>query len=1336
MRNRTVAVFVTLLLAVFFAAGLPTHSNTADLSQPVGVSTKRLLPDYQPPTKHDAAAVASQTASSVGSPVSESLSLNVARRNHTATALADGRVIIIGGDNQDGVVGEAEMLDPASQTIAAAARPLVPRTRHAATLLADGRLLVTGGANEAGLLNSTEIFNPQTGSFSDGPRLQRARAGHSATLLENGKVLIAGGQADGTAEIFDPATNQASLLNTKMNVARQGHSAILLGDGNVLLTGGEAAGGHNLESAEVFNAKALSFYSTGSPMMIRRSHPTLRALPDGKVQVIGGDYDGTMEIYDPASGRFAAAAHLVPTADMFPATQMLSAQTRAGFIDSISYRDPNVKRLTTQSLQDTVAAFKKQVGRSQYAAAEVVGLHQAVVVGGVDDDHNYVRSALVLKSSAANVSTDKIVYLPGKAPVITGTGWQPLERLTIIRQEARLSHKRTTLQAVADEQGNFISPALTLADYQPWTTYTLTARGQSSGQIAQTTYYDAPPPGREKETFPKNLDYDFPISLRDGSTEVEAGLLRWRVTSPLTTQSRSNDVTAMATCSTVAGADFSINPSFSTIINQPCLGISGNPCGMGDVELTDGCFAFSGAFHGSASPFKFSVDQNFTAHAAFDLVLLGSLSFEQDLFAIPGLGIDFDIADIVKGDVGVVVKAKIEINLTTATKLTTSVDLTEGYEVGFDSSKNPAFFKTEKTPATSSADVTLTELGEGDAKVKLGPNLGMSLTVFDQDVGSANFGVFGFVQAIVKPTKATGSCKAGTVDLNAGVDVDADFDVASILTDSASVTLFSVEIPGFPKTFHFGTDSTPPTISNVPNIQGTTDPGTCSTTATFSPTFDDDCSGVDNGTVSVSPASGSTFPKGVTTVNISVKDQSGNLATSSFTVTVLDQAPPVLTLPSNITQGTDPNLCSAVVNYTATALDNCDGALAPSCAPPSGSHFFKGVTTVNCSAVDSSSNSSGTQSFTVTVNDTQNPTITCPNITHGTDPDVCKAVVTVAPVASDNCPNVGTPTCTPASGSTFQKGTTDVSCTVTDASSNPGSCAFTVTVNDTQAPKIACGSVAGQSANADSTCQAPVPDVRGLVQAQSLDNCTATASLTVSQSPVQGSMVSGAGAHPIDVTVTDAANNSTHCTVPFTVFDITPPTITCPADVISVAHASCPIGVSNVVTFANATVTDNCPGATFVCNPPSGATFPVGITSVTCTATDSSGNTAQCTFSVTAFSFCLQDETSPGNVVLVNALTGDFSFCCGGVPIASGRGILTTHGCIGTIDAGKGDRQVHIQWDTSANNGLGEGTAYVQKLSNKTICQITDKNMANNSCQCSSPAPPASPRKPPKQRTF
>jgi hypothetical protein len=117
------------------------------------------------------------------------------------------------------------------------------------------------------------------------------------------------------------------------------------------------------------------------------------------------------------------------------------------------------------------------------------------------------------------------------------------------------------------------------------------------------------------------------------------------------------------------------------------------------------------------------------------------------------------------------------------------------------------------------------------------------------------------------------------------------------------------------------------------------------------------------------------------------------------------------------------------------------------------------------------------------------------------------------------------------------------------------------------------------------------------------------------------------------------------------------------------------------------------------------------------------------------FSACLQDDSQAGNVVLFNVQTGDFSFCCGGVPIASGRGTLTVKGCSGSIDATKGDRQVHIQWDTGANNGNGAGTAFVRKLSNKVVCQITDRNMSNNTCQCSS-APAMTPRKPPKEKPL
>src|SRR5262249_14370205 len=216
------------------------------------------------------------------------LSLNVARRNHTATALPDGRVIIIGGDNLDGAVREAEILDPSSRTVALVGALQTARTQHAATLLPDGRVLVTGGAGQQGSLDSSEIFDPGTYSFAPGPRLNLARAGHTATVLQDRTVWIAGGEADRTAELFDPATNRFTLLQGRMAERRWAHSAILLRDGNVLLAGGRENAEHSTESAEIFDTGSLSF-SHVEPMILPRARPALRLLHDGKVQDVGGD---------------------------------------------------------------------------------------------------------------------------------------------------------------------------------------------------------------------------------------------------------------------------------------------------------------------------------------------------------------------------------------------------------------------------------------------------------------------------------------------------------------------------------------------------------------------------------------------------------------------------------------------------------------------------------------------------------------------------------------------------------------------------------------------------------------------------------------------------------------------------------------------------------------------------------------------------------------------------------------------------------------------------------------------------------------------------------------
>ncbi len=159
-----------------------------------------------------------------------------------------------------------------------------------------------------------------------------------------------------------------------------------------------------------------------------------------------------------------------------------------------------------------------------------------------------------------------------------------------------------------------------------------------------------------------------------------------------------------------------------------------------------------------------------------------------------------------------------------------------------------------------------------------------------------------------------------------------------------------------------------------------------------------------------------------------------------------------LTCPANVTVSNDANQCGAVVTYPAPTTTGDCGPVT--CVPPSGSFFPVGTTTVNCAETFVDNRGGATCSFTVTVNDTQLPTLTCPaNITtagSGVNGCVVTAVVNfAAPTVADNCPGAGAVVCVPPSGSTFNEGTTTVTCTATDAAGNAGNCTFTVTVGGT-----------------------------------------------------------------------------------------------------------------------------------------------------------------------------------------------------------------------------------------------------------------------------------------------
>jgi len=162
---------------------------------------------------------------------------------------------------------------------------------------------------------------------------------------------------------------------------------------------------------------------------------------------------------------------------------------------------------------------------------------------------------------------------------------------------------------------------------------------------------------------------------------------------------------------------------------------------------------------------------------------------------------------------------------------------------------------------------------------------------------------------------------------------------------------------------------------------------------------------------------------------------------------VCDTTPPVVTVPTNMTVEAT-SAAGAVVPFNATATDETSPANpAVTCLPASGSTFALGVTTVNCSATDDHGNT-GTNSFTITVQDTTPPTITLPAAVSCTQMLPGGAVVTYGSASATDTVGPANPTviCSPASGTTFPVGTTAVACSAKDTAGNTAHASFNVTV--------------------------------------------------------------------------------------------------------------------------------------------------------------------------------------------------------------------------------------------------------------------------------------------------
>jgi hypothetical protein len=537
--------------------------------------------------------------------------------------------------------------------------------------------------------------------------------------------------------------------------------------------------------------------------------------------------------------------------------------------------------------------------------------------------------------------------------------------------------------------------------------------------------------------------------------------------------------------------------------------------------------------------------------------------------------------------------------------------------------------------------------------------------------------------ATIASSPLTGINQASATDFNIGITTVTY--TATDATGNSATCSFEVTV----------TDNTNPTIICPSNANGNTVATSCSGIVNnIDATFADNCTvttltwtktgatTANSPLTGINQVSGTNFNLGITTVTYTAKDAAGNSATCSFTVTITDNINPIITCPTDANGTTSLTTCSGIVNnIDATFVDNCavtvltwekSGATVGISAltginQASGTSFNLGVTTVTYTAKDAAGNFS-TCSFTVTVTDTSNPTLTCPsNATANVIAGTCAGIANnIDAIFTDNC-NTSNITLTwaktgatvanspltginQASGTSFNLGITTVTYTAKDIAGNTTTCSFTVTITDNINPTVVCpaNTLGNPSAIA---CSGIVNNI----DATFADNCEVTTltwtktGATVANSPLTGiNQASGTsfngGITTVTYTAKDAAGNTTSCSFTVTITDNVNPTITCPSNIIGNTSVGACTGIVNNI---DAIIADNCvitsltwtkTGAT-VANSPltginqaSGTNFNLGITTVTYTVKDGANNVATCSFTVTITDNINPSITCPNNI--------------------------------------------------------------------------------------------------------
>jgi hypothetical protein len=244
-------------------------------------------------------------------------------RNFPAVAQLSKGFLFVGGFNDGlGSVRTADVFDSSTGKFSATGMMHEARELFSATALEDGRVLVVGGLSAAGLKVRTtaEIYDPATSKFElTTQKPVEPRFGHGAVWVPMWKrVFLVGGKTIGpngdvgrtSAEWFDPATGAFALAGNMMT-ARDRPVVALLDETTILIAGGANPTDGSVASTELFDISKGTF-SPGPPMNKRRMAHAAARLGDGKILIVGGWSDSESpaastaqaEIFDPTDRSF------------------------------------------------------------------------------------------------------------------------------------------------------------------------------------------------------------------------------------------------------------------------------------------------------------------------------------------------------------------------------------------------------------------------------------------------------------------------------------------------------------------------------------------------------------------------------------------------------------------------------------------------------------------------------------------------------------------------------------------------------------------------------------------------------------------------------------------------------------------------------------------------------------------------------------------------------------------------------------------------------------------------------------------------------------------------